>query len=345
MAEPQPAVFQTLFKDLKKALKAFRTAFAETETASRMAADPAIKSLRACFEACLGFVARPERLVKLALGPSLVAFLVLAVIVPLLQNQILPILRQPLTAPPSSTEVLWRCLAVFAIDLIALVPWLWLASVMMMQWPRFRQKEASRAASPSGVLMHWRALQCTALMVGVTLIITLALSAIFLACTAPIGIALGPPDEMRLYLSARLMGFYPLIMLILLARYGLVLQGLSEGRRVSLRESRSQLKGHSFRLFLTLLLVTAAFVLPVQWLFGYSDWGRGPLEAMIKELAPIVYPQTAAPIGSSYDIGPVFGVFVFAPLCCAVSEVLSTVQAATQPRTAEPWGKPSPSPA
>lgn len=179
--------------------------------------------------------------------------------------------------PPGLLLHLAYRLPSLAAELLALLPWLWLASVVMVNWLQARNTEQP-AGGPT-VRLGQKAVWVTlAMMTGTCVAIILPLELILQAVTYSFQVA-GEPQGVQVSgnLATGIIGFTLLIALVPLSRYGLVIRGIATGRRVSTRDSRRRMNGRQTRLLFASALIgllATALLAPANSVAG---WGTGPM--------------------------------------------------------------------
>lgn len=319
------------------------------------------------FNAYRPVIGRPRKLSKLVVLPVLVATSIILGVVPFAQKAILvPLELQPAQVPPVA-EQLTQLFLVFTAEMLALVPWLWLASVLMMNWPQIRHS-SSPPRSSLALVLQGKVWKSTAFMMGVCVLVALPFEALYLSSYYHAATA----ENVSMTTKASVVSFIPFMTLVLLSRYGLVVHGMSIGRRISIQQSRWRLKGRSLRLFFTFLLVVGAALAiyspiandagwsigPMQvlrgdaagaasnWLFTIDvglyvrRWGGNPIQLLSADV-----PGTTTNVFFVFAGSYIFYVFVFALAVCAISEVIARAYSATKTEAPEPQSQAVPTPA
>lgn len=274
---------------------------------------------------------QPKKLSWITLAPVVTTLVALYTVVPFIQGFIPEPQLSPMAPTPFVDRLAYR-LAGFASDMIALIPWLWLASVLMMKWPQIRHTSAVPEGTFS-VLRHPRIGASTVLM--------------FLIC-----LALAVPFELFVqwnYHTAEMSEHVtftsngsPAVValalgLVILSLYGMAFHGMATGQPITVRECRQRHRGRSFRLFvsfLVLVLVTRAFI-PSSSLSWGSDFAQ---RAASDE-------YVGGFMINSTDLSPVIEVFMFAFVVCAISEVIARAYSTSQLEATKAPGRPASVPA
>lgn len=259
--------------------------------------------------------------------------------------------------PPGLLLHLAYRLPSLAAELLALVPWLWVASVVMVNWLQARSREPS--ASGPTVRLGQKAVWVTlAMMIGTCVAIVLPLDLVLQTATyffQPAETTQGVQVSGNLALSSIVLTL--LIALIPLSRYGLVIRGIATGRHVSIRESRQRMNGGQARLHFTFALIgllATALIAPANSVAG---WGTGPLQvarqddpavaevaanaidliilsSSTRRPAPVLSAEGGAPTVKVYvALNRVFvlELLMFALVICSLSELIGRAGTATQP--------------
>ena len=275
---------------------------------------------------------QPERLYRLVLGPVLIALFSIYVVVPFAPLLISLVSEPTLTVSGSIVGRVVGRLPIIAIDMIAILPWLWLASVLMMKWPHVR-RTAGPEPRPSIIGLQRRIWRSTALMFGMWIVAALLFETYLQ--TAEYFDELSDSYTHYANYDGGSVGVVRVLIPIFLARYGLVLHGLAIGSPMSFRESRQRLTGRSYRLFWSFLTVI--------WVGAYAPT---PTDGRwFSSTLPAVHTGNAEMPTNSLletDTWLIVSVFLYAFTVCAVSELIARTYTATETIVPEAQGQPIP---
>ena len=259
---------------------------------------------------------QPHKLYWITTAPAIITLIAMYALVPLIQGFVLVLPDIPTQFSPFVERMAQR-LPGFAADMIALIPWLWLASVLMMNWPQIRR--ASELPEGSfAVLRHPRIVASTSLMFGncLAMAVPLELFVQWNYYTAEFSENVtfhsnGSPAEVALALS-----------LVILSLYGMAFHDRAMGCPSTIRECRQRHHGRSFRLFVSFLVVVwvARALTPSSSL----NWGSDIARRVESD------DYIGALTISSLDLSPLIEVFSFAFVVCAISEVIARAYSKTR---------------